>query len=161
MRSAIGASLILAFVAGCVGPGNDPPAVQPTLAALETLGLDCGNATKDNVPSGLFQWSCAGAIESRQSSVLVDGNADGVAGITLVVDVPGDPAGARSRFGRLVDVVPPLSAAPVLKDSVAGWTGQQQTWTVGGVRIYADCLTAHCMFIVMPAVDALRPLPLP
>src|SRR5437867_3980440 len=124
MRSAL-VGLILALTTGCIGRGATPPAVEPTLAALATLGLDCGDGMKDNVPSGLFQWSCAGAIESTGSTVLVDGNADGVAGITLISDDPDDPAGARSRFGRLVDVVPPLSTAPVLKDTIAGWTGGQ------------------------------------
>jgi hypothetical protein len=161
MRSAVIGSLILVLAAGCFGRGTSPAAVQPTLAAIETLGFRCGDGARDNVPSGLFQWSCGGAMEASRSSVLVDGNADGVMGITLFVDDPRDPGVARSGFGRLVDAVPPLSSAPVLKATIAGWTGGQQAWTVGGVRIYAQCDVTQCVVIVMPAGDALRPLPLP
>jgi hypothetical protein len=158
-----GAAGILAFAlaAGCLGRATAPPAVQPTLAAIETIGFRCGDGAKDNVPSGLFQWSCGGAVEAARSTVLVDGNSEGVAGITLFVDGSSDPGVARSAFGRLVDAVPPLSTAPILKDTVAGWTGGQQAWTVGGVRIWAQCEATHCIVIVMPSRDPLRPLPLP
>ncbi len=161
MRSAVVGILVLAFVTGCLGRSSTPPAVQPTLAAIEALDFHCGDGVKDNVPSGLFQWSCSGAMETARASVLVDGNEHGVAGITLVVDDPSDPGVARNGFDRLVDGVPPLRDAGVLKDTVAGWTGGQQAWTVGGVRISALCDSTQCIVIVMPAEDALRPLPLP
>jgi hypothetical protein len=99
--------------------------------------------------------------EAARSIVLVDGNGEGVAGITLFVNDPSDPGVARSAFGRLVDAVPPLSNTPVLKDAVGGWTGGQQAWTVGGVRISALCDATQCIVSVMPPGDALRPLPLP
>jgi hypothetical protein len=91
----------------------------------------------------------------------VDGNDEGVAGITLFLDESNDAAVARGTFGRLVDAVPPLSTAPVLKDSVAGWTGGRQERTVGGVHISAECGTTQCVITVLPARDPLRPLPLP
>jgi hypothetical protein len=161
MRSTVIGILILALAAGCFGRGTTPAAVQPTLAAIETLGFRCGDGAKDNVPSGLFQWSCSGAMEASRSTVLVDGNEDGVAGITLFVENPSDPGVARSGFGRLVDAVPRLSNAPVLKDTIAGWTSGQHSWTVAGVLISALCDATQCVVIVMPAGDALRPLPLP
>jgi hypothetical protein len=161
MRWAVTGILILGLAAACTGRGTTPAAVQPTLAAIETLGFRCGDGAKDNEPSGLFQWSCGSATEAFRSSVLVDGNEEGVMAITLFVDKPRDPGVARSGFGRLVDAVPPLSTAPVLKETVAGWTGGQHSWTVGGVRIYAQCDVTQCVVMVMPAGDALRPLPLP
>ena len=161
MRWAVIGILVLALAAGCIGPGTTPAAVQPTLAAIETLGFRCGDGVKDNVPSGLFQWSCSGSMETARSTVLVDGNDGGVAGITLFVDNPSDPAVARNGFGRLVDAVPPLSSAPVLKDTVAGWTGGQQAWTIGGVHVSAQCDATQCVVTVMASRDPLSPLPLP
>jgi hypothetical protein len=161
MRSAVVGILAVSLASGCIGQGTTPPEVQPTLAAIENLGFRCGDGVKDNVPSGLFQWSCSGTLVSVRSTVLVDGNEEGVAGITLVVEDPSDPAVAGTAFGRLVDAVPPLSTAPVLKATVAGWTGDQQAWTVGGVRISALCGATQCMVTVMPTRDPLRPLPLP
>jgi hypothetical protein len=161
MRYAVAGILVIALAAACSPRETAPGAVQATLAAIETLGLRCGDGLKDNVPSGLFQWSCSGAIEGVHSTLLVDGNQEGVAGLTLLVDDPSDPRVARSQFGRLVDAVPPLTNAPVLKDTLASWTGRQQAWTVGGVRISALCDATHCIVTVLSARDALRPLPLP
>jgi hypothetical protein len=159
MRPAIAGTLILVLAIGCAGKAG--PAVQPTISAIETLGFHCGDGIRDNVPSGLFQWSCVGALEATRASVLVDGNDEGVEGLTLDVEDPGHPGVAAAEFGRLVDAVPPLSSAPMLKDTVAAWTGGQKAWTVGGVRVWADCDAAQCLIGVMPAGDALRPLPLP
>jgi hypothetical protein len=161
MRWVVAGILILALAEGCIGRGPAPAAVQPALAAIETLGFRCGDGVRDNVPSGLFQWSCAGRMDAVRSTVLLDGNEEGVAGITFVVDGPSDPRVARSGFGRLLDAVPPLSNAPVLKDTIAGWTGNQQAWTVGGVHISAGCDASQCVVTVMPSRDPLRPLPLP
>lgn len=161
MRNAVACILIIALAAGCTSHASAPAAVQATIAAIETLGLRCSEGDKDNVPSGLFQWSCSGAIEGVGSALLVDGNQEGVVGLTLFVDNPSDPGVARTQFRRLVDVVPPLTTAPVLKDALASWTGEQQTSIVGGVRITASCDVTHCFVTVMPARDALRPLPLP
>jgi hypothetical protein len=161
MRWAVVGILILASAAACSAPPTTPAAVQPTLAAIETLGLRCGDGVKDNVPSGLFQWSCSGAMEAVKATVLVDGNDEGVAGFTLVFQDLSDPAIARDRFGKLVDAVPPLSTAPVLKDLVAGWAGGQQDWTAGGVHISALCNATQCIVTVLPSRDPLRPLPLP
>ena len=161
MRRAVVGILVLAFAAGCISRGTTPVAVRPTLAAIETLGFRCGDGAEDNVPSGLFQWSCGGSIEAARSTVLVDGNEAGVSAITLIVVGPSDPGIARSAFGRLVDAVPPLSNAPVLKDAVAAWTGGQQDWAVGGVRVFGVCDATRCIVIVTPAGDALEPLPLP
>jgi hypothetical protein len=161
VRSAVVTILVLALATGCSDPESSFSAVQPTLAALDTLGFRCGDGAKDNVPSGLLQWSCSGEMEGAALTVLVDGNEEGTAGITLLVDDPGDPGLAGRAFGRLVDAVPPLSNAPVLKDSVAAWTGRQQALIVGGVRVSAECDTTHCVITVAPSRDPLRPLPLP
>ena len=152
--------MVLALVGCAVGPAT-PETVRPTIAAIETLGYRCGDGIKDNVPSGLYQWSCNGTIAGVPSTILIDGNSEGVAGVTLVVEDPRNPGATASQFARLVDAVPPLNRAPALKDSVAGWAGGEQAWTVGGIRISARCDATQCLFIVVPAGDVLRPLPLP
>jgi len=161
VRSALVAILVLALATGCSDPESTLSGVQPTLAALDALGFRCGDGAKDNVPSGLLQWSCSGEMEGAPLTVLVDGNEQGTTGITLVVDDPANPGVAGRAFGRLVDAVPPLSTAPVLKDSVAAWTGRQQARIIGGVRVSAECDATHCIITVLPARDPLRPLPLP
>jgi hypothetical protein len=156
-----GVGMVVLTLVGCAVGTAMPDNIRPTVAAIGTLGYRCGDGVRDNVPSGLFQWSCNGRIDGVPSTILVDGNAEGVAGVTLVVEDPRDPGGTASEFARLVDEVPPLNTAPVLKDTVAGWAGAEQAWTVGGIRISAQCDATQCLFIVRPAVDALRPLPLP
>jgi hypothetical protein len=161
MRYAVAGILVVALAAGCSLRETAPGAVQPTLAAIEALGLRCGDGVKDNVPSGLFQWSCSGAIEGVGSALLVDGYQEGVAGLTLFVDDPSDPGVARTQFGRFVEAIPSLTRAAVLKDTLASWKGGPQTWTVGAFRLTASCDVTHCTVTVMPARDALRPMPLP
>jgi hypothetical protein len=145
---------------GCALQSAAPAVVGQSLTAIEALGLRCGDGIKDNVPSGLFQWSCRGMMAGAPTTVLVDGNDKGVTAIALVTDGSTDATLAAAQFGRLVDAVPPMRTAPILKDTVAGWTGAQQVRTIGGVRISASCET-QCHISVMPAGDALRPLPLP
>jgi hypothetical protein len=118
------------------------------------LARSCDNDARQRVAE-------QGARQGVGSALMVDGNQEGVAGMTLVIDDPGDPEVARTQFGRLVDAVPPLTRAPGLKDTLASWTGAQQTWTVVGVRIFALCDGTHCVVTVMPTRDAVHPLPLP
>ena len=140
---------------------STPGPVVATVAAIEQLGLDCGYAVKDNVPSGLFQWSCAGTIDDDKVTILVDGNDEGVNAINLVLSQPTDVGRTRRLFERLVDTVPPLNTAPVLKTLVADWDGTQVSRTLGGIRAAASCDEFQCGVLVMPADDPLRPLPLP
>jgi len=152
------AAALFASVVGCAGT---PAAVRPTLAGIVALGYRCGEGMKDNVPSGLFQWDCDGTVDGTVSTVLVDGNEEGVAGITLFIGESDDPEIARIGFARLVSEVPPLKSAPALADSLGGWTGRQQSHVVGGVRLFAECEATHCIVIVMPDGDALHPMELP
>lgn len=161
MRNRLAATALLALLAGCAGAPSAFPRVQPTLAAIETLGFHCGDGVADNVPSGLFQWLCPGAVEGVRSTVLVDGNEEGVVGITLVIDESTDPDVARAGFRDLVNGVPPLNTAPLLVDTLAGWTGGKQRESVGGVRVSGVCDATQCIVMVESAHDPLRPLPLP
>jgi hypothetical protein len=95
------------------------------------------------------------------STVLVDGNPVGVAGITMVTDNSTDPNVARTAFARLVSNVPPLRTAPVLAETLGSWSGEQTSQVVGGVRIFAECADSMCRVMVNDAADPLRPLPLP
>ena len=135
--------------------------MQPALAGIETLGFKCGAGVKDNVPSGLFQWRCTGSFGATSGTVLVDGNDEGVAGVTLVTDGSTDPELARASFARLVGAVPPLDTAPILADQLEGWTGDQRSSVIGGVRVFSVCDATQCIVQVFPAADPLRPLPLP
>jgi len=158
-RLAVG--LVLVVLTGCAGVSSAPGTVQPTLAGIDALGFRCGEGQPDNVPSGLFQWICPGSVEGRDATVLVEGNADGVAGITLVINQSIDADVARRGFHRLVESVPPLNRAPVLIDTLAGWSGRQQSIVLGGVRVSAECHDTQCIVMVVNAQDVLRPLPLP
>lgn len=161
MGSLVAGILILTLVSGCDPRAASRDAVQPTLAAVESLGLRCGEGVEDNVPSGLVQWTCGGAMQGMPSTVLVDGSQEGVVGITLFVAGSNDPGAARIQFAHLIDAVPPLSTAPVLKDTLTGWTGHRQASTIGGVRVAAECDPTQCVITVATERDALRPLPLP
>ena len=88
-------------LSACIGARSAPATVQPTLAAVATLGFRCGEGIPDNVPSGLIEWRCQGELDDAASSMLVDGNDEGVAGITLVMDESTDPRVARRGFGLL------------------------------------------------------------
>ena len=150
----------MALLAGCAAAPSAPPAVQPSLAALEALGIGCDAGVEDNVPSGLVQWTCTGSLEGTGVTVLIEGNDEGVAGVTLVGHST-HPDVARAAFGWLVAAVPPLSTAPILVDQLDGWTGAQRSMVVGDIRVTALCDATQCIVAVVPAVDLLRPLPLP
>jgi hypothetical protein len=153
--------LVAALMALMVGCNGAPAAVRPTLAGIIALGYRCGEGMKDNVPSGLFQWQCHGAVDGTASSVLVDGNEEGVATITQFINESNDPEIVRVGFSRLVTGVPPLKAAPALVDALRGWPGEQKSTVVGQVRIFAECEATHCIVSVMPYGDALHPMELP
>ena len=161
MRYRLAAMALVAIATGCTGILSAPQAVHETLAGVESLGFRCGEGEADNVPSGLYQWRCKGEFDGVDSTVLVDGNASGVAGITMVTDDSTDPNVARAAFARLVGTVPPLRTAPVLADALASWSGEQTSEVVGGVRLFAECADTMCRVQVSDAADPLRPLPLP
>ena len=161
VEKATAIGLAAVALAACSSAVATPGSVQPTLAAVGGLGYRCGAGVKDNVPSGLYQWSCGGTVGGATTTILVDGNEAGVAQVTLVVDDPRHPAAAIAEFGRLVDAAPPLDAAPVLKQAVAGWAGDPQAWTMGGVRVSGQCDATQCLLIVVGTGDPLEPLPLP
>jgi len=161
MRYRLAALAFLAIAMGCAGVNSAPPAVQETLVGIESLGFRCGEGEADNVPSGLYQWRCKGELDGVGSTVLVDGNPVGVAGITMVTDNSTDPNVARTAFARLVSNVPPLRTAPVLAETLGSWSGEQTSQVVGGVRIFAECADSMCRVMVNDAADPLRPLPLP
>src|SRR5436309_7010832 len=48
--------LIASAIVGC--RSATPAAVAPSIEAWSTFGLSCGERRADNVPSGLFQWTC-------------------------------------------------------------------------------------------------------
>lgn len=152
----------LALVVGCGGVPLAPPAVRDTLSGIHALGLTCDAGEEDNVPSGLTQWPCRGAIDGVDSSVLVDGNDEGVNGISLVTGGPPDPDAARVTFSRLVTSVPPLDSAPALPTALDDWDGDRRVTIIGGVRVSAECGATLCSVAVSPPTDhLLEPLPLP
>ena len=143
------------LLAGCSG-ATVPRTVEPTLAAMADLGLDCGDGTLDNVPGGLTQWRCAGPLEGADTSVFVDGSANGVAAITVDVRGSGGAMAALPVLERLARDVPSLSSAPGLATALASWTGEQVAVTVGQVFVSAACNATSCMVWVAPAAGPLQ-----
>ena len=152
--------VLAALVAGCVGVSTAPVAVQPTLAAIAQLGYGCDGGIPDNVPSGLYEWHCERSADGPPTTVLMEGNHEGVASVTLVTDDSTDFEAARAEFARLVSQVPPMSIAPVLGKTLTGWRGEQLRTVIGGVRVFAECAT-QCVVIVSGAANPTRPMPLP
>jgi hypothetical protein len=161
MRSRLASLVLVVLAVGCSGVMGAPARVRPTLVAIGTLGFACGAGIRDNVPSGLSQWSCKGTLDGAEATILVDGKEEGVTEITLDVLAPNDPSTARKEFRRLVTEVPPLSSAPDLVDTLADWDGGQRRVTVGGVAVYAECDSTQCVVGAFTDDDPLRPLPLP
>jgi hypothetical protein len=153
-------AVLIAILAACDAAMSAPPAIQPTLSALRTLGFVCDAGIKDNVPSGLYQWHCRGTEDGVDTTVLVDGKAAGVAEIDDD-HASIDPAVAVRGFGRLVASVPPLRGATRLVATLDHWTGEQQSQTVDGVRVTALCDVTQCIVFVVTASSPLDRLPLP
>lgn len=154
-------TLLLALVAGCAGVAAAPAPVRPTLEALRALGLRCGAGVKDNVPSGLYQWSCSGSVGGVPWWVSVSGNDVGIAEIDLTTPESTDPGVARAAYARLVAATPPLSRAPALAGALGGWTGPPQAVELDGVRVWAGCDATQCNVFVVTAGDAIKPMPIP
>src|SRR5947199_3214479 len=96
--------LIASAIVGC--RSATPAAVAPSIEAWSTLGLSCGEPRADNVPSGLFQWTCRSDHRGIPLTLLVDGDDHGV--FMMTAQVPGgtDPRARRrgvrrSRRGKL------------------------------------------------------------
>ena len=131
-RILIALILAVAMLGGCAPAPLTPAAVRPTLDSLSTLGLGCSDPTVDNVPSGLLQWSCRGAVRNASLTIVVDGDEAGVVGI--VAQVPGatDAATAGRVFADLVAAIPPLAPdRHEIQGWVRGWDGRSQ-WLENG-----------------------------
>ena len=155
-------SMLAALV--LVGACGAPRAVQPTLDALASLGYMCDEGAPDGEPSGLTQWRCPAPAEGPDGVVDVEGNDAGVAAMTVVVvwrDTPPDPGAARAVYRWVVSAVPPFNHDPALADALAGWTGTQQTTTIGGVRVTAHCAQNQCWIDLASTPDPMQPLRLP
>lgn len=139
-------ALLAGLLVGCSAL-TAPVAVRATLEQIEALGYDCGAGVADNVPSGLFEWKCSGSVAGNRASVDVEGNEDGVAGLTLDVNSI-DPAISRSEFRRLVTAVSLLIAHPGLSGALDTWTGAQDPRSVDGARVNALCDATQCIVFI-------------
>jgi thioesterase domain-containing protein len=148
----------LVLVAAC----GAPSAVQPTLDALASLGYTCGEGQPDGVPSGLTGWHCPGPV-AFEGGVGVEGNGAGVASMTLSVVWPAaaDPAAARDVYRRIVTAVPPFDRAPALAEALASWTGAQQSTTIGGALVMAECIRNQCWVTIASTTSPMEPILLP
>src|SRR6187549_3751869 len=136
MRS-IRLTLLAGLLAGC-NALSAPTAVRPTLDEVEALGYDCGEGVADNVPSGLFQWKCSGTVAGHRSIVDVEGDDDGVAGLTLDINST-DPTITRAEFQRLATSVSLVSAEPALVGALDAWSGVQNPVRIGDARVNGEC----------------------
>jgi hypothetical protein len=146
-RLAILAALVPVVLAGCLGGPTMPAAVAPSLDGWRSLGLTCATATVDNVPSGLLQWSCHGAVRSVDVSATLDGDEKGVFAITATMPAGTDREAIAGAFGDLVDATPALAAArgqirPWLEDqgdpSSYGESGSMAEFGMSRVKLWAD-----------------------
>lgn len=161
MKPWLAATVLAILAAACQGTSPTPPAVTPTLAAIHAIDFTCGGGIKDNVPSGLSQWACEGTVQRQPTTILVDGNDEGVAGLTLNVHASMDPSIALAGFRQVAGTVPPLTTSPKLAHTLDGSAGDQVREVVGGVAVIAECDATQCIVMVVGATDRLGPLPLP
>jgi hypothetical protein len=140
--------------------GCTPGAIQPTLAAIQSLDYTCGDGVRDNVPSGLYQWRCTGRAGSQDATIDVDGNDAGVAEIDLTIS-SFDLSVIRSEFRRIATDVTPLRVSPLIVDALMGWSGEQRATVVGSARIASECDATQCIVEVTSIDGPLGPLHLP
>lgn len=155
----VGRALLAGLLAGCIA-STAPAAVRATLEQVEALGYDCGAGVADNVPSGLTQWRCPGTVAGHTAVVDVDGNDNGVAGITLAINST-DPAISRTEFRRLTTAVSPLTDQPDLANALDSWTGAQDPKVVGGAEVNGECDATQCLVFITSVDDPTKPLRLP
>ena len=148
MRTIAVALLFAGLLSGCnAAHANAPAAVRETLDQIDSMGYDCGAGVPDNVPSGLTAWSCPGAVAGNRAGVIVEGNDDGLAGVTLVIHSI-DPSISRAEFQRLTAAVPPMSTQPGLDEALDAWTGAPNPVVVGEARINALCDVTQCIVYI-------------
>jgi hypothetical protein len=99
---ALAAALLALAAASCGTRIETPKPVEPTLTALTAGGLACADPRRDNVPSGLLQWSCEGELNSAKVVVLVDGDANGVFEFTATILSQGDRHAQSETFVSLL-----------------------------------------------------------
>jgi hypothetical protein len=128
---------------------------MPALDSLSELGLGCSDPTVDNVPSGLLQWSCRGAVRGASLTVLVDGADAGVVGI--VAQVPGstDAATASQTFADLVAAIPPLAPnRDEIRAWVQRWDGRSQTLETGEAHLQIQQDATWVTLAIVPGSPA-------
>jgi hypothetical protein len=161
MRSIAAALLVAGLLGGC-DSANAPAAIRPTVDQIEAMGYECGSGVPDNVPSGLVAWNCSGSVAGNRAGVMVEGNDDGVAGITLVIH-SNDPGVIRTEFRRLAAAVPPMSLQPDVDEALDAWTGSPSPMILGGTRVNALCDVTQCIVYIgyreAPAQPLVSPLP--
>jgi hypothetical protein len=161
MRSRLASLVLVVLAVGCGGATGAPARVRPTLDAIGGLAFACGVGIRDNVPSGLSQWTCEGTIDGAGATILVDGKEEGVTGITLDILSSHDTSAAHGGFRRIVVAVPPLSSVPALLHALDDWDGQQRRIIVGAIALSAVCDVTQCIVGLANADDPLRPIPVP
>ena len=159
MRVSLRPILLAAVVIACTRVGTGAPAVQPALTALAQLGYACDDGVKDNVPSGLYQWTCR-RDRPHETIVDVNGNDKGIAEFDIDVR-EADPALARQAFAEVLAAVPRLSTAPWLAGGLDGWTGPQASRDLNGVHVTGLCDATQCIVFIVNAASPIEPLPLP
>lgn len=156
----LGPTLFLGLVAGCSAAVTAPAAIQPTLRAVEGLGYRCEPGEPDNVPSGLTQWRCPGAVAGAAAGINVDGNETGVSGMALVVSSV-DVGVTRAEFQRVARAVPPLSGNPNLVNALDSWGGNPGPTQIAGVRINGLCDATQCIVFIGFVEGPTQPPPVP
>ncbi|TMF39818.1 MAG: hypothetical protein E6I26_04395 [Chloroflexi bacterium] len=126
--------LIASAIVGC--RSATPAAVAPSIEAWSTFGLSCGERRADNVPSGLFQWTCRSDHRGIPLTLLVDGDDHGV--FMMTAQVPGgtDPRAAGQVFDDLVGASLPLTTVRAEVGAwLRAWDGVRSTISLGDASL--------------------------
>lgn len=141
IKRAVTIALIATTLSACtlgLGPAI-PDRVRPTLDGWQAIGLTCTGPTKDNVPSGLVQWSCLGALDGVELSGVFEGDDLGVFDLQAVVPAATPPDAARDSFARLIDATPPLDGLESeIVAFIDGWPGINTIGSFGPARVRVD-----------------------
>lgn len=162
MRSSLGWVYFLAVVVAIVVTRpKGPPAVAPSLSALERLGYGCTDGEKElGPPNGLYQWRCSRTRDGDAAIVGIEGNDAGIAEFTIdVFDT--DSALARAAFAEIATAVPPLATAPLLADGLVGWNGPQTSLEIDGIGVTGLCDATQCMVFIGLVPSPTQPLAVP
>jgi hypothetical protein len=150
-RLALGLMVVWSVV-GCAAEPATPVAVAATIEGWKTRGVSCSEPTKDDVSSGLLQWSCRGTMGRAPFDALIDGDDAGV--FQIVIQVRSDSMAAVTAadyFADLMRWTPPVREHETeLQMWIRGWDGTPAATTLGTISARLDRDETWMTLVVVP-----------